>query len=188
MTPPRNALGPIVEVGDGDILSLGLDFSGRPIELTVASLTGHSKVGITLVSPTDRLLFSGHALGAQTADGGLLLNDSLENFSQALAAWRAKTDGKYDLVYTATNFEWMTAKEFVDQVQDAANRGLKEGEAAMYNSIRMPGMLMVRSTNVGDVAASIVLANTKAIPGRDAPPVGGRGPGGGGRGPGKKKQ
>jgi hypothetical protein len=49
----------------------------------------------------------------------------------------------------------------------------------MYNSIRMPGMLMVRSSNVGDVAASIVLAGTKAIPGRDAPPVGGRGGRGG---------
>jgi hypothetical protein len=141
----------------------------------VAGLTGHSKFGLTLLSESDRLLFSGHALGRQTPDGGLMLNDTLANFSAALAAWRSKTDGRYDLVYTAANFEWMTAPEFVDQVQDAANRGLREGDAAMYNSVRPPGMRMVRSTRVDDVAASIVVAGTRSIPGGDAPPVGGRG-------------
>lgn len=179
MPIPPAAKGEVVAIGDGDSISLGQDPAGRPLVFSVANLSGHSKFGLTLVDESDRLLFSGDALGRQTTDGGLLLNDTLENFSAALAKWRAKTDGKYDLVYTARNSEWMTAAEFVDQVQDAANRGLKEGDAAMYNSVRPAGMRMVRSSRVDDVAASITLVGTKSIPGGDAPAVGGRG----GRGP-----
>lgn len=182
MTMPAVAGAEMVAIGDGDTIDLGLNQEGRPLLFSVAGLTGHSKVGLTLVDESDRVLFSGHALGMQTPDGGLILNDTLENFSTALAAWRAKTDGKYDLVYTAKNFEWMTAAEFVDQVQDAASRGVKEGDAAMYNSIKPAGLRMVRSTRVDDAAASIVVAGTKAIPGGDAPAVGGRG-GRGARGP-----
>lgn len=165
----------VVEIGDGDVINQGLDQEGRPLVFSVASLTGHSKFGLTLVDESDRLLFSGHALGMQTPDGGLILNDTLQNFAAALTAWRKKTDGKYDLVYTAKNFEWMTAAEFVEQVQDAASRGLKDGDAAMYNSIKPAGMRMVRSTRVDDAAASIVVVGTKAIPGGEAPAVGGRG-------------
>lgn len=188
---PTTGLRRASTIGAGDRIQLGTDLANRPLELTVHPLAGHSATGITLLDVADRILFSGHALGQQTTDGGLMLNDTLQNFSTALTQWRAQTDGKYDLVYTATNPEWMTAATFVDQVQDAVNRGLKDGDAAMYNSIRPAGMRMIRSTRVDDSAASIVIAGTKAIPGGDAPPVnpgrGGRGPGGpGAGGPGRK--
>ena len=58
------------------------------------------------------MLLSGDTLGAQGAGGGLILHSKLADFAVSLAAWRTRTDGKYDLVYTAHNFQWLTLPAF----------------------------------------------------------------------------
>jgi glyoxylase-like metal-dependent hydrolase (beta-lactamase superfamily II) len=155
---PKTGLVNVSEVGQGDTVTLGSDTAGRPEAIQVEPLSGHSSTGLTLLDVGDRVLLSGDALGAQAADGGLILRGGLADFSAALKAWRARTDGKYGVVYTAHNFQWLTLPAFVDQLQSAAARGAAAGDAALADSTAMPGYKVVRSGGAADVAASIVLA------------------------------
>ena len=100
---------------------------------------------MTLLDVSDRVLLSGDALGTQSATDGLVLNAPLADFTAALVAWRTRTDGKYDVVYTAHNFQWFTLPAFVDQLQSAATKG-PTGDAKT-----------VRSAGGADIVASIVL-------------------------------
>jgi len=159
---PRGVTAPAVlknvsAVGPGDMISLGTDSAGRPATIQVFPLGGHSTSGITLLDVSDRLLLSGDALGTQNPDAGLVLHDTLSGFSDALKAWRAQTDGKYDLVYTAHNYQWYTDSAYVDQLESAVKAGIAGGTAALIDSTRMPGYKLIKSSGGPDVVASIVL-------------------------------
>jgi len=145
------------QVATGDRIDLGRDTIGRPLVIEVHQLKGHSPAGITLLDVNNRVLFGGDALGTQDGDAGLILRDPLPIFGDALAAWRRDTDGKYDVVYTAHNYQWFTSAAYVDQLQSAVARGLAEGASALIDSTRMPGAKMIRSNGAADVVASIVL-------------------------------
>lgn len=146
-------------VTGGDRIDLGTDRAGRPLVIEIQPLSGHSPHGITLIDVNNRALFSGDALGAQDNDAGLILREPLTSFANALTQWRAATDGKYDVVFTAHNFQWFTPAAFVDEVQAAVKKGLGEGEAAFIPSTRVPGARMIRSAGNAETVASIVLAN-----------------------------
>ena len=90
-------------------------------------------------------------------DAGLILRAPLKTFADALTAWRSATDGKYDVVYTAHNYQWFTAPAYVDELQKAVLRGLTEGDAALVASTQMPGARMIKSSGAADVVASIVV-------------------------------
>ncbi len=147
----------IVRVGRGDQISLGVDRAGRPLLIEVHPLAGHSAAGLTLLDVNDRVLLAGDALGTQDNDAGLILHEPLAAFAPALAAWRAETDGKYDVVYTAHNYQWFTSPAYVDQVQAAVERGVSEGESAFVDSARIAGAKMIRSSGAADVVASVVV-------------------------------
>jgi hypothetical protein len=147
----------VSSVGAGDVIDLGVDGAGRPARIEVQPLSGHSKTGITLLDVSDRALLSGDALGEQFNGGGLILRDTLARFDTALKAWRAKTDGRYDVVYTAHNYQWFTSPSYVDQVQQAVTTGLTGGDAATIPSVRPAGYRMIRSTGAADIVASVVL-------------------------------
>ncbi len=146
-------------VGTGDRIDLGTDRAGRPLALDVHALAGHSASGITLLDATNRVLFGGDALGTQGPDAGLILRTPLKAFADALTSWRAATDGKYDIVYTAHNYQWFTAPGYVDELQKAVGRGLTEGDAALVASTQMPSAKMIKSTGAPDVVASIVIGS-----------------------------
>jgi glyoxylase-like metal-dependent hydrolase (beta-lactamase superfamily II) len=146
-----------VRLGRGDAISLGLDRAGRPLQLQAYPLSGHAATGLTLLDVSDRVLFAGDALGTQASDAGLLLTDPLDAFARALAAWRADTDGKYDLVYTAHNYQWLTSPAYVKEVQAAVAKGLADGPTALIDSARLPGRKMIRSAGPADVVASVVV-------------------------------
>lgn len=107
-------------VAEGQTLDLGLDKAGRPLRFEAHALAGQ----MTLVDINDRLLFSGDALGTQGTAEGLVLQSPLAAYSTALAAWRGKTDGAYDVVFTAGNYQWTTPPAFVDRLSDAVKAGL----------------------------------------------------------------
>lgn len=142
---PKLGLTNVTEVGEGDTISLGTDTANRPVTIQIEPLAGHSATGLTLLDVSDRLLLSGDALGTQSGSDGLILNTPLADFVTAIAAWRAKTDGKYDVVYTAHNYQWFTLPIFVDQLQAAAVKG-PVGDAKT-----------IRSAGNNDTVASIVL-------------------------------
>ncbi len=147
-----------MEIGRGDVI-LMTDASNGPLAIEVAPLSGHSRTGLTLLDMSDRILLSGDALGTQAADGGLILHDNLASFSEALRAWRAQTDGRYDIVYTAHNYQWLTIPGFVDQLQSAVTRGILGGDAAFTDSKAVPGRKVIRSSGPPDTIASIVLGD-----------------------------
>ncbi|MEO8481106.1 MAG: MBL fold metallo-hydrolase [Acidobacteriota bacterium] len=144
-------------VSSGDRLDLGTDRAGRPLRLEVHALVGHSTTGITLLDASNRVLFGGDALGTQGPDAGLILRTSLKTFADALTAWRAATDGKYDVLYAAHNYQWFTAPAYVDELQKAVSRGLTEGDAALVVSTQMPGARMIKSAGAPDIVASVVI-------------------------------
>jgi len=142
----------------GDTIELGTDTAGRALSIQVYPLAGHSATGVTLLDVNERVLLAGDALGTQGNDAGLVLRDSLANFETALEAWRAGTDGKYDVVYTAHNHQWYTSPAYVDQLQTAVKKGIADGDVALIDSTRMPGSKMIRSAGAPDVVASVVVA------------------------------
>ena len=153
---PRELRRRVREVRAGHVFDLGRDAAGRPARVEVHPLPGHSLLGLTLLSVSDRILLSGDALGEQTGDGGLVLRDAPAAFDAAFRAWRGRTDGRYDAVYTARNYQWHTAPAFVDRVQEALGIALAGGPTVP--SVRPPGYQMVRSSGPNDVIASITLA------------------------------
>jgi hypothetical protein len=96
--------------------------------------------------------------GSQANLGGLILNASLADFDKAFSEWRTQTDGRYDVVYTAHNFQWFTAPAYVDQLQSAVRLGLSQGDAAV--ATQPSGLKMIRSTGAPDVAAAVILGKT----------------------------
>ena len=149
---PRNGWSNVTEVGRGDVIPLGQDSAGRPLQIEVNPLAGHSPNGLTLLDVNDRVLLSGDALGMQGADNGLILRDALPAFASAFKAWREQTDGKYDLVYTSRNHEWQTTPAFVDQLQIVLNRGLSEGDGALADSAALPGRKVLRASGAATPA------------------------------------
>jgi glyoxylase-like metal-dependent hydrolase (beta-lactamase superfamily II) len=157
----KGTLPHVSEVWQGSTISLGSDSAGHPATIQVEPLSGHSPTGLTLLDVSDRVLLSGDALGTQAADGGLILRAPFTGFVAAFKAWRAATDGKYDVVYTSHNFQWFTLPIFVDQLNQAMGIVLDridENITGLPNSSVMPGYKMVRSTGGPDVVASIVFA------------------------------
>lgn len=141
----KTGLSNVAEVWQGDVISLGIDTANRPVTIQVEPLSGHSATGLTLLDVNDRILLSGDALGSQSATEGLALNTNLADFNTALGAWRARTDGRYDAVYTAHNFQWFTLPAFVDQLQSAAAKAPADGAKT------------IRSAGAADIVASIQL-------------------------------
>ena len=144
-------------LGRGSRIDLGVDAAGSPLVFEVHPLTGHSPTGITLLQVGSRLLFSGDALGTQGPDAGLILREPLAAFSTALTDWRATTNGRYDVVYTARNYQWFTGAAYVDQLQEAVAKGLTGGDSAWIDSAQRPGTKIVRSSGAADVVASILV-------------------------------
>jgi glyoxylase-like metal-dependent hydrolase (beta-lactamase superfamily II) len=170
---PRTGLRNVTEVGRGDVITLGQDGAGRPLEIQVHPLAGHSPAGLTLLDVNDRVLLSGDALGMQGNDNGLVLREPLASFAASFKAWREQTDGKYDLVYTSRNFEWQTPAAFVEGLQTVVNRGLAEGDAALADSTALAGRKVLRAALAAPAAAP-------GAAGRAGAAGGGRGGRGGG--------
>jgi glyoxylase-like metal-dependent hydrolase (beta-lactamase superfamily II) len=159
---PSTALANVHRIGRGDVIDLGLDRAGRPLRLEVHTLAGHSATGLTLLDVNDRVLFAGDALGTQDADAGLVLTVPLSAFARAFATWRSETDGRYDVVYTAHNYQWFTSPQYVDELQHAVDAGIKDGDSALVPSTRMTGARMLRSTGGPDIVASVVVPAASA--------------------------
>jgi glyoxylase-like metal-dependent hydrolase (beta-lactamase superfamily II) len=144
-------------IREGDTISLGMDGAQRPLTLEVHALTGHSSAGITLLDINDRILFAGDSLGTQGPDAGLVLKDNLAAFQLAFTDWRHKTDGRYDVVYTAHNHQWFTSALYVEQVNQVVDRVLRGDTSSAVVSTHRPGFRTIASDGNRDVVASILI-------------------------------
>jgi glyoxylase-like metal-dependent hydrolase (beta-lactamase superfamily II) len=121
--------GPIA-LRDGEKKDLGMDRAGRPLVLEALSF---SPQHMTLLDPADRILFSGESLGMQAPLDGTRPDTPLAEYASHLAAWRRKSDGRYDSLYTARNSQWFTSPAFVDHLQALVGATVA-GDAAYASS------------------------------------------------------
>jgi glyoxylase-like metal-dependent hydrolase (beta-lactamase superfamily II) len=135
----------------GDVIDLGLDKAGRPLRLEVQRFGASS---VTLLDVNDRILFVGNTLGVQGADSGWTPPGGAARYKAALSQWRAGTDGRYDILYTARNHQWLTSPSYVDQLGQALDKVIAGG-APMADSKIKPGLKLVKSDGSVDVVASV---------------------------------
>jgi glyoxylase-like metal-dependent hydrolase (beta-lactamase superfamily II) len=143
---------------DGDGINLGDDCVGRPLHLEAHLFTFNGRSALTLLDTNDRILFSGDALGMQGADGGVRLSPGDADMRQAFGAWRSKTDGKYDVVYTTRNYQWYTSATYVEEFSQAITRAALHDAQHMTNSKQYPGSRVYTSDGPQDVVASILVS------------------------------
>ena len=143
---------------EGDMIDLGYDRGGRPLRLEAHLFTFNGRSKLTLVDLSDRILFSGDALGMQGADGGVTLSPYDPDMRPALAARRNKTDGKYDVVYTASNYQWYTSATYVDEFSKAITRAALHDAQHVTNSKQYPGSRVYTSDGPQDVVASVIVS------------------------------
>ncbi len=115
--PPGAAPG-AQPLADTTVIDLGLDRAGRPLR-PQARRFGDGRQW-TLIEPTNRLLFSGDALGRPDAAGAWRLAEGVGVYRAALAAWRQATEGRYAIVYPAHSLDYYGAPTLVDQAVRAA--------------------------------------------------------------------
>lgn len=135
------------------MIDLGLDRTGRPLQLKVQSFDASS---VTLLDENDRILFAGGALGVQGADSGWTPPGGARAYQATLAAWRAKTDGRYDIIYTSRNHQWFTSPVYVDQLSQALDKSMAGGVATTPSKVK-PGLQLVKSDGAADVVASVAV-------------------------------
>lgn len=138
---------------EDDVIDLGLDKTGRPLQLKVQSFDASS---VTLLDENDRILFAGGALGVQGADSGWTPPGGARAYQATLAAWRAKTDGRYDIIYTSRNHQWFTSPVYVDQLSQALDKSMAGGVATTPSKVK-PGLQLVKSDGAADVVASVAV-------------------------------
>ncbi len=138
----------------GAVIDLGLDGAGRPLRLEVEALGGAA----TLIDINDRLLFAGSALGVQGADSGWSPPGGALAYKIALAMWRARTNGRYDVIYTSGNHQWFTSPTYVDELGKALDKAIA-GAPGAASKVR-PGLTMVKSDGAADVVASVDAGRT----------------------------
>jgi len=140
---------------DADVLNLGTDDAGRAVQLEVIAFG----VQPTLLDLNDRILFTGEALGMQGPDAGLMAQSDYAEYSKTLDAWRKRSDGRYDILYTGRNSEWFTSPAYVDELAKVVNRAAAGDVTGAVPSVLRPGMKFLKSDGPLDVVASIAVAN-----------------------------
>lgn len=106
---------PATVLADGATIDLGLNHAGQPLTLEAASFQSDGVANLSLLNAADRVLFAGNAFERQTGATPTRNQQQLskpEEDQAARSAWFAKMNGRFDLVYLASNARWYsTSKE-----------------------------------------------------------------------------
>ena len=143
------------DIKSGDVFDLG------GITLKAYELQGHTAGSMVFVCPEKRILFSGDAVGTQSAKGGLWLQLPgclyVDEYQAVLKDFMARTNGQFDSILTGHN-AGPVGVNYLDSLVLAAQKVIEQGEAALVPSIRPPGLRMVVQGDDEDpYAASINL-------------------------------
>jgi len=99
---------PATVLGDGTTIDLGLNPAGQPLILEAASFQSDGVANLSLLNTADRLLFAGNAFEKQAAPPRMMMRQASkpEEDQAARSAWMTKMNGRFDLVYLASNARW----------------------------------------------------------------------------------
>lgn len=107
---------PATVLADGATIDLGLNHDGQPLTLEAALFASDGVANLSLLNVADRVLFAGNAFEKQAgATPPRMMQQQLskpEEDQAARSAWLARMNGRFDLVYLASNARWYsTSKE-----------------------------------------------------------------------------
>jgi hypothetical protein len=101
---------------DGSSIDLGLNSAGQPLTLEAASFQSDGVANLSLLNARDRVLFAGNAFEKQAASPRMMMRMSKPEEDQAArSAWMTKMNGRFDLVYLASNPRWYSAPADLDE-------------------------------------------------------------------------
>jgi hypothetical protein len=96
-------------IHDGATIDLGLNSAGQPLALEAASFQSDGAANLSLLNVADRVLFAGNAFEKQSAAPRWMQMSKPEEDQAARSAWLTKLNGRFDLVYLASNARWYSA-------------------------------------------------------------------------------
>jgi len=104
---------PATVIADGATIDLGFDPAGKPLVLEAVSFQSDGVANLSLLNPADRALFAGNAFEKHDAPRRMpgAPPPDPERDKAARAAWLSKLQGRFDVVYLATNSNWFTSPE-----------------------------------------------------------------------------
>src|ERR1039458_8834151 len=99
---------PATVLHDGTTIDLGLNHAGQPLTLEAASFQSDGVANLSLLSVADRVLFAGNACEKQAAPPRMMMMQMSKPAEDqaARSAWMTKMNGRFDLVYLASNARW----------------------------------------------------------------------------------
>jgi hypothetical protein len=101
---------PATMLSDGATLDLGLNRAGQPLTLEAASFQSDGVANLSLLNARDRVLFAGNAFEKQAAPPRMMMQaPKPEEDRAARSAWMTNMNGRFDLVYLASNARWYSA-------------------------------------------------------------------------------
>ncbi len=129
----------IQDLREGDVFDLG-DRSFRAY-----CVPGHSPGCMALLDEGNRLLIAGDAVGSNrpTIVDALWMqfsDDTIDRYLSALQVFRDKIAGKFDVTYGGHNDQAIRGERYLDHLEEAAQRLVDLGEAALTPSPRPHGV------------------------------------------------
>jgi glyoxylase-like metal-dependent hydrolase (beta-lactamase superfamily II) len=101
---------PATVLADGATIDLGLNHAGQPLTLEAASFQSDGVANLSLLNVADRLLLAGNAFEKQAGVAPPRMMQQQfsrpEEDQAARSAWLARMNGRFDLVYLASNARW----------------------------------------------------------------------------------
>lgn len=129
----------ILPLNEGDVFDLG------DRRFSVYYVPGHSPGCIALLDEANRLLIAGDAVGSNrpTIVDALWMqfsDDRLDEYLSVLQVFRSKVAGKFDVTYGGHNDVAIQGERYLDHVEEAVQRLVDLGEAALTPSPRPSGV------------------------------------------------
>lgn len=150
---------------DGDIIKLGADRAGRPLDFEAQTLQAVPQAGLTLRDVNDRLMFVGVALGRKTDLANAWAEDIIPfrisdpvAYAKALNDWSARTIGRYDVIYVSGSADWYLSANYVAELGDALIAANTGSEVAEKEGDGFGGLRRYRSKGAKEERARIEIA------------------------------
>ena len=102
---------PATVLRDGASIDLGLNEAGQPLALEAASFQSDGVANLSLLDARGRVLFAGNAFEKPFAPPRMMMMEmgKPEADQAARSAWVEKMNGRFDLVYLASNARWYSS-------------------------------------------------------------------------------
>ncbi len=129
----------ILPVDEGDVFDLG------DRRFRVFFVPGHSPGCLALLDEANRLLIAGDSVGSNrpTIVDALWMQfseDRIDEYLSVLQCFRAKVTGKFDVTYGGHNDTAIIGERYLDHLEEAAQRLVDLGPAALTPSPRPSGV------------------------------------------------